>query len=490
MTRLASLLPVLVVVLAAIGCRPVHADPALALTECRLEHPLRLASIEARCGSLNVPEDRSNAASPRIALRVAVIAALNRRSAASPLFILAGGPGQAATALYVSYASAFTRINRNHDIVLVDQRGTGASAPMQCRFPVDWSAAANSPESIRAATQACVNTLGERVRNYTTAAAVQDLDDVRRALGYEHIDLYGASYGTRVAMSYMRRHPHYLDAVILDGVTDPERPIGPDTPADGERALSSIMSRCRADTGCRKAFPNFDAEYKALQARFGPGVVPIKIADPSSGEILALTFNHAMFSASLRLLSYSATQASILPQLIHRAAAGELAPLAAQAVMTARQLGDQLAIGMQNTVVCSEDWPYFAGLTIDRGAMQKTYQSTDQLDGLNVICALWPRGPVDTDLHAALRSATPTLLLSGDADPVTPPAAAERAARLMTRHRHLILPGEGHGQLATSCVPRLTAEFLDHPDPARLDASCLAAHRPAAFFLGVSGPAP
>jgi len=480
----------LALVIVAAGSGRARAGETLALTECRLEHPLRLASVAARCGSLSVPEDRAQPQSGRIALRVAVIAALNRRGAASPLFILAGGPGQSAIAMYVSYAGAFARINRNHDIVLLDQRGTGASAPMQCRFPDDWSDAANSPESIRRAALACVQTLGERVRNYTTAAAIQDLEELRRALGYQRIDLYGASYGTRVAMSYMRRYGAHLDAVVLDGVTDPERPIGPQTPEDGERALAMILGRCRADAGCGTAFPHLEAEYRSLKMRFGPAVVAIKIADPGSGENLALSFNHAMFSASLRLLSYNAVQASLLPQLLHRAAMGDLAPLAAQAVLTSRQLGDQLAIGMQNSVVCSEDWPLFAGLKIDRDAIQKTYQGTGQLDGLDVICPLWPRGPVDQDLHMAPRGATPTLLLSGEADPVTPPESAAHAARYLTRYRQLILAGEGHGQLGTGCVPRLMADFLDRPQPEALDATCLQAHRPAAFFLGVSGPAP
>jgi len=480
---------------AACGWGVLHAPPAaagetFALHECRLEHPLRLVSVEARCGNLDVLEDRANPASARISLRIAVVAALNRRSGANPVFILAGGPGQAATALYAGMSGAFGRINRNHDVVLLDQRGTGASSPMQCRFPDDWSDGANSTQAIRSASDACVASLGNRVGNYTTANAILDLDDARRALGYAHISLYGASYGTRVAMSYMRRFPAHLDAVILDGVTDPQRPIGPDTPADGERALEMILARCAADKGCASAFPNLAGDFKSLKARFGTGVAPIKIADPSSGEDLALNFNHALFAASIRLLSYSASQASLLPFLIHQAAQGDLKALAAQTIMTARQLGDQIAIGMQNTVICSEDWPAIQMQKLDRNAIQKTYQGSDQLDGLNVICAHWPRGPVDADLHAPLRSATPTLLLSGDADPVTPPQAAERAAQFLSRHRHLVLNGEGHGALATGCVPRLMAEFLDHPDPASLDASCLSEHRAAPFFLGVSGPAP
>jgi len=122
--------------------------------------------------------------------------------------------------------------------------------------------------------------------------------------------------------------------------------------------------------------------------------------------------------------------------------------------------------------------------------MAKTYQGTDMADALHEICKLWPRGPVDADLHAALRSAIPTLLLSGEADPVTPPIDAERAAAGLSRHRHLILKGEGHGQLATGCMPIIAADFLDNAAPDKLDASCLERHTPEPFFLSMTGPAP
>jgi pimeloyl-ACP methyl ester carboxylesterase len=156
----------------------------------------------------------------------------------------------------------------------------------------------------------------------------------------------------------------------------------------------------------------------------------------------------------------------------------------------ARQVKGQLASGMQNSVVCSEDVPFFALTPEERKKIAATYQGPDQLDGLAEICKLWPRGPVDKDLHDALRSEVPSLLLSGDSDPVTPPADAERAAQGLARHRHLILTGEGHGQVATGCVPTLMAKFLDSADPAALDASCLDRQRPAPFFVGLTGPAP
>jgi pimeloyl-ACP methyl ester carboxylesterase len=481
------------VAVAAVACAAVSAPAraaALPLQACRLEHPLEIASIPARCGTLEVAEDPAHPQGAPIGLHVAVIPALNRRSRAAPLFLLAGGPGQAASDLYVSYAGAFARINRDHDIVLVDQRGTGKSQPLFCAYPEDWRPSANDLAEVRQATQACLAKYGERVRYYTSSVAVRDLDAVRVALGYGEIDLYAASYGTRMAELYMRRYPSVAHAVILDGVTDPERALGPDTPLDAERALALILERCAGTPECASAFPALAHEFGALRARFGPETTVLTLPDPSTGAPLELEFNKSVFGAALRFLSYNAAGASLLPALIHEGAAGRVGPLAAQTVMLARDVRDQIATGMQNSVVCSEDVPYFDTARIDRRKLEETYQGAEQLDALLEICRLWPRGPVDADLHAPLKSDVPSLLLSGEADPVTPPADAERLVQGLSRHRHLILKGEGHGQVATGCVPVLMARFLDSPDPAALDASCLDHHHPAPFFVGLTGPAP
>ena len=466
------------------------AAATLPLHECRLEHPLRLSSIAARCGTFRVAENPAEPAGASIALQVAVVPALNRRATAAPLFLLASGPGQAATDLYASYAGAFARTNRNHDIVLLDQRGTGRSAPLTCTYPDDWRQTADEMPALREATLACLAKFGERVRFYTTSVAVTDLEKIRRALGYDAIDLYGSSYGTRVAELYMRRYPHATHAVILDGVTYPEQAIGPDTPADGERALNLIVERCANAPECAAAYPQLRRDLEGLRRRFGPETQPLTLSDPSSAVPLPIEFNRAILNAALRFLSYNAVEASLLPTLLHQGAIGNLAPLASQTVMMARQIGDQLASGMQNSVICSEDEPRFAGATIDRQRIAATYQGSDQLDALAEICKTWPRGPVDADLHSALHSDIPVLLLSGEADPVTPPADAERAAAGLSHHRHLVLRGEGHGQLATGCIPTLMAQFLDDLRPEILDASCLERHRPAPFFVGLTGPAP
>jgi TAP-like protein len=250
------------------------------------------------------------------------------------------------------------------------------------------------------------------------------------------------------------------------------------------------MTRCAGSPDCAAAYPDLGHDLDALRRQFGAQKSTITIDDPHSGLPLKIEFNRGMLNASLRFLSYNATQASLLPTLLHRAAGGALAPLAAQTVMTARQVADQIAIGMQNSVICSEDVPFFAAAGIDRAAIARTYQGADQLDALLEICKLWPRGPVDADLHSPLTSDIPTLLLSGEADPVTPPADAERVAHGLFRHRHLVLSGEGHGQVSTGCVPKLLAEFLDTAAPEQLDAACLESHRAAPFFVSMTGPAP
>jgi pimeloyl-ACP methyl ester carboxylesterase len=469
-----------------------EAPPAAPFTlrECRLEHPLRIGSLSARCGRLEVAEDPQHPSGEHIALNVAVVPALNRRSSAAPLFILAGGPGQGAIAMYAATAGAFALINRDHDIVLVDQRGTGGSAALVCDFPEDWQQPADPMPALRQATAACLQKFGPRVRFYTTAMAVQDLERVRGVLGYEAIDLYAASYGTRVAQSYMRRHGARVHAAILDGVTYPEQVIGPDTPLDGERALQLIVARCMGTPACSAAFPALQRDLDGLRHRYGTQRTGLTLTDPNSGLPQQFDFDRGILNAALRFLSYNSTQAALLPVLVHNAAGGTLAPLAAQTVMSSRQVGDQLASGMQYSVICSEDVPFYTTAGVDADAVARTYQGADQLDALAEICKLWPRGPVDPDLHAPLHSDVPTLLLSGTADPVTPPQDAERAALGLTHHRHLVLEGEGHGQLATACVPRLMSQFLDLADPERLDASCLRGHVAASFFVSMTGPRP
>jgi pimeloyl-ACP methyl ester carboxylesterase len=465
--------------------------PALALTACRLQHPDHLQSIEARCGVFAVPEDRNRPASRRIELKVAVIAALDRRGAADPLFILAGGPGQAATDFYALIAPAFARVQRERDIVLVDQRGTGGSNALNCPFPDEDKAVELTPQQLREHARSCLAALHADPRYYTSSVAVQDLDAVRAALGYRQINLYGVSYGTRVAQHYLRRFPDHTRAVILDGVVPPDAVLVVDGSLQAQRALDLIFARCNADSTCHAAFTDPRAQFEALRTRLTAAPARVSLPDPDTGTVTPLELRLPHLQIATRLLSYAPSRAALLPLILDQAVAHDnLVPLAAQAVIMANRYVDVLSYGMHNAVVCTEDVPFIDTARIDRTALQKTYLGTAQLDGLIAVCQEWPRGPIDADFHAPLVSDRPVLLLSGSVDPVTPPQYAERAARGLSNKLQVVLEGQGHGQLATGCVPRLMARFLELGTPRGLEISCTSSIAPDPFFTSFAGPPP
>ncbi len=463
----------------------------LALKDCRLEHPEHALSIAARCGELEVREDPSQPASRPIRLKVAVVPALNLRGPADPLFVLTGGPGQAASEFYVAAAGAFVRVHRERDIVLVDQRGTGGSNALDCEFPEDDELADLTPQQIRRLAETCLASLAADPRFYTTSVAVRDLDEVRAALGYERVNLYGVSYGTRVAQHYLRRYPERVRAMVLDGVVPPDLALVADGALQAQRALDLIFERCRTEAACAKAFPDPAADFATLRTLLERQPAAVTMADPLTGVLHTETIRPVHLQTAARFLSYSPERAALLPLLLHEGAVRHnLAPLAAQADMLTTHYADALSYGMHNAVVCTEDAPLLGPATIDRAALARTYLGTLQLDGLIEICRIWPRGIIDEDFHALLESAVPTLLLSGTGDPVTPPSYAERVRSGLKQSLHLVLEGQGHGQLGTGCVPRLLADFLERGATRDLDVSCTRTIVPAPFFVSFSGPPP
>lgn len=467
------------------------ASAALKLEECRLQHPERLASYEARCGELEVAENPDAPSGPKIRLRIAVVDSVDQRGATDPVFVLAGGPGQAATDFYASAAPAFARVQRDRDLVLVDQRGTGGSNSLKCEYPDEQEQAELSAAEIQHYTRRCLESLNGDPRYYTTSVAVRDLDAVRAALGYERINLYGVSYGTRVAQHYLRRYPQRTRSVILDGVVPPEQILGIDSALIAERALARIFERCGAEPACNAAFTDPAAQFLRLRTDLARTPAEITLADPATGTVERTSFRLAHLQVAVRLLSYAPERAALLPLLLDQAVSRRnLAPLAAQSRMIADRLADAIAVGMHNAVVCTEDAPYFDISAIDRGALAGTYLGTVQLDGLIEMCRVWPRGRMDADFHAPLLSTVPVLLLSGSADPVTPPEYAERAMATLRNAKHVVLEGQGHGQLAVGCVPRLMAEFLASAKLEDLDITCTRNAAPAPFFTSFSGPAP
>ncbi len=467
------------------------ATPALVLSSCELMHPLRLTVVPAECGVLEVAENPADPGSRRIGLHVARVPAVSRRKLADPLFVLAGGPGQAASTFYATVAAAFARINRDRDIVLIDQRGTGGSNLLDCPDEQESLYRLDDAQVARA-TRTCLEALSARadVAYYTTSIAVQDLEQVRRALGYGSIDIYAVSYGTRVAQHYIRRFPEAVRAVILDGVLPPQLAVGPQVALDAEQALRAVLARCRDDAACHQQFADPQGDYLAVRAALARAAVHVRLPDPVTGAPRELDFGGDQLAMVLRLASYSSDYATLLPLLLHSAhRAGDYGQLAAQFLLLQRSYED-IATGMHNSVVCAEDVPFYDLHAIDRAQLDATFMGASQVEGLTVVCGVWPRGPVDADLHAPLHAAVPALLLSGSDDPVTPPAYARAAAAGFSHARQLVLAGFAHGQLTAPCMGRVLARFLEAPDPAALDVSCTARARPLPFFLTVNGPAP
>jgi pimeloyl-ACP methyl ester carboxylesterase len=438
-----------------------------------------------------VPENRRDPKSKTIGLYVAVVPALRVEPLRDPLFVLAGGPGQGASDFYASISAAFGRIRRDRDIVLVDQRGTGRSNRLDCEFDDEAQFATGDLAELAVQAKQCLTALAGDPRYYTTSVAVRDLDEVRRALGYEQVNLYAVSYGTRVAQHYLRRFPERVRTMVLDGVVPVDLALGPDVAIQAQHALDVLFDRCRQDAGCSARFANVRESWTALRERLEAEPIRIDMPDPLTAQSTTATIGVPQLSAAVRLLTYSDETASVLPLLIHRAQVEQQPQsLIAQYLMIKRSTETQIAYGMHFAVTCSEDAPRWDAEQVADEALAQTYLGQSFMQGLKTMCAAWPKGPVDDDFNAPLDSPAPVLLLSGENDPVTPPAYGARAARSYKNGKHVVLNGQGHGQLAIGCMPRVVNEFIQLGAATSLDVKCAAAIAPAPFMLSTSATAP
>ena len=448
--------------------------------------------VSADCGVLTVPENPLKPGGRQIGLAFARVPAINRRKQPDPLFVIAGGPGMAATTFYAMTAPVFSRIHRDRDIVLLDQRGTGGSNALSC--PDDGETnSETSNDAIVAEARRCLERLGAKadVSQYTTSLAVNDLERLRQVLGYDKIDLYGVSYGTRVAQHYLRRFPSHARALVLDGVVPPEVSLGPDMAIDAEASLARILGRCARETACQAQFGNPAQDYHELWQALQTHPAPVAVADPSTGLATRFEFTRFHLATVLRLSIYSAEPTALLPLLLHQARESrDYSRLAAQFLLLSRSYSDAVAAGMNNTVACTEDLAFYAPKEGERAKLETTFLGTAQLDALLAICKIWPHGPIDPDFHTPLHSDVPVLLLSGSDDPVTPPAYAEKARRGLTHSLGVVLKDFGHGQIAAPCVDHVMSEFINHASVEGLDVACTVNDRPMPFFTSLNGPPP
>lgn len=466
-------------------------EAAFPLEDCHLSMEGSTDRVAARCGTLTVPEDRENPQGRQIDLKVAVLEAVSREPAPDPLFLLAGGPGQAATEAFLPMLPLLRDIRQERDLVLVDQRGTGESHPLECE-PDEENAldAFTIPagDEMREELEACLAELDADPRLYTTVHAMADLDAVREALGYEQINLYGVSYGTRAAQTYVQLYPERTRAVILDGVVPQDLAIGITWARDAQRAVDLLFERCDATPACTEAFPDLEGDLRNLLASLEEPQ-PVSLRHPVSGEEMRVELGREHVASIIQRFSYAPETSSLLPLLIHRAATeGDLAALAAQGVLAA-QVGGGMAMGMTLSVICAENQDRLDTEEADALA-ENTYYGDLQLRILRQACAVWPRGDVPESFFEPLQSDVPTLLLSGEADPVTPPEYGEEVAEGLSNSLHVVVPGLGHNVLPRGCLPKVAETFLETGTVEGLEVDCAQDIEPLPFFLTPSGPAP
>lgn len=465
--------------------------PGKTLTEhrCRLHAP-RLPAALAYCSELVVPENRAAPNNASLTLYVARVPALTAAPQPDPLVLIAGGPGQSAVDLYLQTRRAFEPVRRERDILLLDQRGTGRSADgFRCDLTESAALETAMLEELRAATTACVQRLERDPRFFTTEHAVEDLDALRAAMGLGQWNIYGISYGTRVAQRYASRFPDRVRTLVLDGVVPAALVLGPSIAADAQEALEGIFRRCAEDAKCAARYPELAERFAGLRVRLESGPVAIDVPNPKTGKIETRLFSDTDFAGVVRLMSYTSATASLLPLAIDEAYEGRYTMLAAQVDLLSADLAAAMNMPMHHSVVCTEDAPYYSGEV--RSEAKDAYLGRSIVDALTVICSEWPTAPPPAGLKEPLEFDRPVLLFSGELDPVTPPHyAAETMAAGLRQAVHIIAPGQGHGIAAIGCAPRLIATFIESASTASVSGRCLAAEPPAPFFLSRAGPAP
>lgn len=481
-----------VVAAAALAACPgaLHARTlgTIAFTPCELQGRGVGAHAEAECAQFEVPEDRAAPAGRRIALRLALVPSRSSRPAPDPVVLLAGGPGQSAVEMYPTVQAALRPLLGKRHVLLVEQRGTGQSHPLTCPLP-DWKdPAAQGLAAIREQARSCLAGYGGRAdtRFYATGDYLGDLEQVRAALGVAQFNLVGGSYGTRVALEYLRRHPQAVRSVFIDSVVPPELALGQDHARNLEDAIVATARRCSENAACRERHGDIRDTLRQLQRRARQPLPPVTIRHPQTHALVRVPFNETALLGVVRLFSYAPQATALLPLLLDEAAHGRPEPLLAQAELLYATVPEQLAHGMELSVICAED----ADLLQLRPEDRDTLMGGDFVDYVRAQCEVWPHGARAADFKQPVVSDAPVLLLSGERDPVTPPRYADQVAKTLSNSRHLIAKGQGHTPMNEGCMPRLLRQFVEKLEPKALDASCLDALGDVPFFLDYQGPGP
>src|SRR6185437_8643982 len=393
------------------------------LTACELTPPNSGLSTSAWCAMFPVRENRADPRSRTIRLKLAVLRSRAQVANKDMLVFIAGGPGQAATDSAASVAAVLQPLLAHRNVLLLDQRGTGGSNALSCKdagHPLagDDDSSFDAAQMRREAAD-CLKQLASHAdpRYYTTTIAVQDLEEVRKALGSPSFDLVGVSYGTRAAQ----------------------------------------FARCSAEPACKRKFGDPGQTLYQLRDALRANPHEVSFRDPLTWQTVTRILNENALASVVRMFAYTPQTAALLPLSIDAAAHGDVGPLLGQAKILSGELSELAGSGMQYSVICSED----ADLLGVRPQDADTILGTRMVDALKAVCSVWPKGTRPADFHAPLKTDKPLLLLAGQYDPVTPPRYAGEVAKGLPNARVLILKGQAHSVMAAGCTPRLVEHFVE-----------------------------
>jgi pimeloyl-ACP methyl ester carboxylesterase len=431
----------------------------IALEPCRTAD----GNTEGLCGHYDVYENRQLKTGRRIALNIMVLPAKAVKPEPDAFFALAGGPGQSSTESF-PLAGFVPKIRELRDVVLVDQRGTGKSNPLQCTLQNldDAQAVLGEPYSLDKLRE-CRSESDKKAdtTQYTTSIAADDLDEVREALGYDKINVFGGSYGTKAALVYLRLHGEHVHTLSLEAVASPEFLIPVPFAKALQSSVNGVISLCEADAACHAKYPDLRKEFQTVVERLAKSPAHFEV----KGQ--PVTLSKEMFVSKLRGLLYIPEFVSAFPLLVHQVYGNDWSGYGNTVMALAGAFEAAVARGASFAAICAEDIPGLTEAVIKRDT-EGTYVGDSQVRRYQRYCEAWgAAGNIPKDFH----SPAPTLLISGALDPATPPETARQAARNLSNSRLVVVKQGTHGT-GSACIDGLIATFVQQGSAAGLDVSC------------------
>jgi pimeloyl-ACP methyl ester carboxylesterase len=470
--------------------RALFAVLSLPLSAARAEQP-RIQSCSApglsapaRCGTLKVWEDRQARKGRKIGIQFLVVPATSGAPVKEAVAFFSGGPGQSAIDSAAQVTTMLAGVRDGRDLLFVDLRGTGRSNRLPCASAKPADLQSYLKEFYTPADVVrCAKELRSRadVRLYHSAPALDDVEELRAALGYEKLDLFGISYGTRAALVFLRRHPEHVRAVLMHGSapTDTRYPIT--VPRDAQLAVDGVFAECALDPGCRSAFPDPAGDLKKSLELLERGPAKAAVLDPKTGAMTSVMLSRDRYSEGIRAMAYDASSSSLIPAVVHRAAQGDFGPAAEEEVSWRLGIEEQ-SRGVHLAVTCSEDVDFIDLAEADRiaqGTFMTAWRAADQ----KAACAVWPHAKLDASVQQPVRSRVPLLVMNGEHDPATARYHAERMLAGFPNGRLIVIPSQGHGFNGLvglkPCYEQIVTRFIRAGEAKGVDASCMAGvHRP------------